>query len=109
VPAGPGQADTGKSPCDVYRILRNLARQTPVKLMDNGMDTVSLSLGLTPHGRLVLAPDADAPPLDRELVERLRQALERGSGHGILLLGAAEVGTALPPSCPTGENSACAM
>ena len=61
------------------------------------MDPVSLSLGLTPHGRLVLAPDADAPPLDRELVERLRQALERGSGHGLLLLGADEVGTALPP------------
>ena len=61
------------------------------------MDPVSLSLGLTPHGRIVLIPDADAPPLDRELVERLRQALERGSGHGLLLLGADEVGTALPP------------
>jgi hypothetical protein len=61
------------------------------------MDPVSLSLGLTPHGRLVLTHDADAPPLDAELRERLRQAFDRGSGHGLLLLGADEAGTALPP------------
>ncbi len=65
--------------------------------MDHGMDPVSLSLGLTPHGRLVLTSDADAPRLDGELGERLRQAFERGSGHGLLLLGADEAGTALPP------------
>jgi SNF2 domain-containing protein/SNF2 helicase protein/helicase-like protein len=65
--------------------------------MDHGMDPVSLSLGLTPHGRLVLTPDADAPPLDRELGQRLRKAFERGSGHGLLSLGADEVGAVLPP------------
>jgi hypothetical protein len=35
--------------------------------------------------------------LDNGLAERLQQAFERGSGHGLLLLGADEAGTALPP------------
>ena len=61
------------------------------------MDADSLTLGLTPHGHLVLTHDADAPHLDSALVDRLLQAFERGSGHGLLLLGADEVGTALPP------------
>ena len=61
------------------------------------MDAVSLGLSLTPHGRLVLTRDADAPLLDSGLVDRLLQAFERGSGHGLLLLGADEPGTALPP------------
>jgi non-specific serine/threonine protein kinase len=61
------------------------------------MDAVSFSLSLTPHGRLVLTHDADAPPLDGRLAGRLREAFERGSGHGLLLLGADEAGTALPP------------
>jgi non-specific serine/threonine protein kinase len=56
-----------------------------------------LNLHLTPHGRLVLIEDADAPDLNNGLLNRLRVALDRGSGHGILLLGADEVGTALPP------------
>src|SRR6202162_6677707 len=62
------------------------------------MDYVSLSLGLTPHGRLVLTPDAEAPPLDTGLRERLLQAFKRGSGHGLLMLGADEAGTSLPPA-----------
>ncbi len=57
----------------------------------------SLSLGLSPHGRLVLADEPDAPPLDAALAGHLRQVFERGSGHGLLLLGADEAGTALPP------------
>ena len=61
------------------------------------MDSVSLSLSLTPHGRLSLTHDAGAPRLDSSLAERLQRAFERGSGHGLLLLGADEVGTALPP------------
>ncbi|HLJ44889.1 MAG TPA: DEAD/DEAH box helicase [Bryobacteraceae bacterium] len=59
------------------------------------MDGISLSL--TPHGRLVVVPDVDAAPMDARLAERIRQAFERGSGHGLLLLGADEAGTSLPP------------
>jgi hypothetical protein len=44
-----------------------------------------------------MTPDAAAPPLDGALAHRLRQAFERGSGHGLLRLGADEAGTALPP------------
>ena len=61
------------------------------------MGAASLSLSLTPHGRLVLIHDADLPPLDSALRDRLMPAFERGSGHGLLLLGADEPGTALPP------------
>ena len=61
------------------------------------MEAASLRLTLTPHGHLLLAHDADAPPLDGALADRLVPAFERGSGHGLLLLGADEAGTALPP------------
>ncbi|MBI1790781.1 MAG: ATP-dependent helicase, partial [Acidobacteria bacterium] len=62
------------------------------------MDAVSLSLSLTPHGRLVVTHDAGAAGLESALAERLLKAFERGSGHGLLLLGADEAGTALPPA-----------
>ena len=61
------------------------------------MGSVSLAPVLTPHGRLVLAQQADAQSLDAMLAGRLRDAFERGSGHGLLWLGANEAGTALPP------------
>src|SRR2546422_11146777 len=61
------------------------------------MDPVSLSLALTPRGRLVVSLEADAAPLDSRLAERLAGAFERGPGHGLLLLGADEAGTTLPP------------
>lgn len=61
------------------------------------MDAVSLAPTLTPSGRLSLAEASDAPVLDPDLVQRLRAAFARGSGHGLLQLGAAEMGTALPP------------
>jgi len=61
------------------------------------MGSIFLGLSLTPHGRLVLTEDAGAPPLDSRLGERLRTAFERGSGHGLLLLGANEAGALLPP------------
>src|SRR5216684_2458837 len=61
------------------------------------MGSVSLAPTLTPHGRLALVQVADAPFLDPELAQRLRDAFDRGSGHGLLQLGADEVGTALPP------------
>jgi non-specific serine/threonine protein kinase len=57
------------------------------------MDTVAL----TPHGRLIVVEEPGAPALDVVLAQRLRTAFERGSGHGLLQLGAGEAGTALPP------------
>jgi hypothetical protein len=53
---------------------------------------------LTPHGRLVLVAQEDAPALDAALAERLLLAFGRGPGHGLLRLGAAEMGQALPPA-----------
>src|SRR5579863_519710 len=61
------------------------------------MDSIELSLTLTPHGRLVLARDAEGSPLHASLAERLLQAFARGPGHGLLMLGADETATALPP------------
>ena len=51
---------------------------------------------LTPQGHLLLAPAAEGPPLAADLEQRLRDSFERGAGHGLLQLGAGEVGTALP-------------
>jgi non-specific serine/threonine protein kinase len=53
---------------------------------------------VTPHGHLRLAPDSDAPPLPAALAQRLSAAFARGSGPGLLHLGATEVGSILPPS-----------
>ncbi|HEY3444897.1 MAG TPA: DEAD/DEAH box helicase [Myxococcales bacterium] len=52
---------------------------------------------LTPHGRLSLAEDGACPPLPADLAARLLAAFGRGSGHGLLQLGAGEVGQPLPP------------
>jgi len=52
---------------------------------------------LTPHGHLMLSEDRDASALEPELARRLQNAFARGSGHGLLQLGASEVGVALPP------------
>jgi superfamily II DNA or RNA helicase len=52
---------------------------------------------LTPHGRLRLEPANEAVALSSDLSHRLQKAFARGAGHGLLQLGAAEVGTVLPP------------
>jgi non-specific serine/threonine protein kinase len=57
----------------------------------------STSLALTPQGHLRLVSDAESPPLPPELVERLAAAFDRSAGHGLLHVGAREVGSALPP------------
>jgi non-specific serine/threonine protein kinase len=62
-----------------------------------GMTTSALAPVLTPLGRLLLAPAEDAPALPPDLSRRLQDSFARGAGHGLLQLGAAEVGTALPP------------
>ncbi len=61
------------------------------------MNPLALVPILTPHGRLTLGETDDAPALDPELTHRLESAFARGSGHGLLQLGAGEVGTTLPP------------
>ena len=61
---------------------------------------------LTPQGHLHLAADADAPPLPAALHDRLAAAFALGSGHGLLQLGASEVGCALPPALGWWRNFA---
>ena len=57
---------------------------------------------LTPHGLLMLAQsleaEGEAPPLEPEHGLRLEKAFARGAGHGLVLLGADEVGTTLSPT-----------
>jgi non-specific serine/threonine protein kinase len=60
------------------------------------MNPVLLAPVLTPHGHLSLALEEDALALDAEVAERLQATFARGAGHGLLQLGASEVGTALP-------------
>jgi superfamily II DNA or RNA helicase len=52
---------------------------------------------LTPHGLLTLRQTGKTLALESEQGLRLEKAFIRGSGHGLLWLGADEVGTALPP------------
>jgi hypothetical protein len=52
---------------------------------------------LTPHGRLLLERADEAVALQPDVSHRPQEAFARGSGPGLLQLGAAEVGTALPP------------
>ncbi len=67
------------------------------------MSTTGLTLALTPRGHLLLARDdgaASAPEAasaTEELTQQITQAFTRGSGHGLLQLGARNVGQALPP------------
>src|SRR5438093_13390829 len=56
----------------------------------------SLAPVLTPHGRLVLSRSDDGTRLEQALAHRLVAAFERGAGHGLLQLGAGEVGISLP-------------
>jgi len=60
--------------------------------------TTTLALLLTPRGHLLLAPDADEPSLPAELQHRLAAAFALGVGHGLLHLGATEIGSVLPPA-----------
>lgn len=56
-----------------------------------------LVLRLTPHGHLLIEVAADAPELDAGAAGRLTEAFARGTGDGLLQLGAGEAGRALPP------------
>src|SRR5262245_55814038 len=59
--------------------------------------TKKYNLRLTPQGRLALLAEDDAPELEAQRAARIERAFARGAGHGLLLLGAAEVGSVLPP------------
>src|SRR5713101_3447958 len=54
------------------------------------------SLTLTPRGHLLFTVAEAALQPSAALSRRLESAFARGSGHGLLELGAGEVGTALP-------------
>jgi superfamily II DNA or RNA helicase len=57
----------------------------------------ALTPALTPHGVLTLKPSGEATVSDFEHSARIEKSFARGAGHGLLSLGADEVGTALPP------------
>src|SRR5258707_6672499 len=56
-----------------------------------------LRLRLTPHGRLSVEDQDDGPDIDAAASIRLIDAFARGTGYGLVWLGAAEVRQALPP------------
>ncbi len=57
----------------------------------------ALAPALSPHGRLTLQESDKAAETAPSSAARLSQAFARGAGHGLLSLGADEVGSALPP------------
>ena len=58
---------------------------------------MNVAVQLTPRGHLQFGMEPDAPNVSDALADRLAGAFSRGTGHGLLHLGAAEVATALPP------------
>jgi superfamily II DNA or RNA helicase len=56
-----------------------------------------LGLRLTPHGRLSVEDQDNGPDIDAAASIRLIDAFARGTGYGLMWLGAAEVGQPLPP------------
>jgi len=56
-----------------------------------------LGLRLTPQGHLVSEETEDASVLEDKIAMRLVEAFAQGSGHGLMWLGAEEVGRTLPP------------
>lgn len=57
----------------------------------------SPTLALTPRGHLLLTRGDEAGELPADRSRTLENAFARGSGHGLLELGAGDVGIALPP------------
>jgi superfamily II DNA or RNA helicase len=74
--------------------------------MPDTLPDLHLGLRLTPHGRLSIESMIDAPELDSRTAARLTDAFGRGSGYGLLQLGAGEVGQVLPPSFTWWRNFA---
>jgi non-specific serine/threonine protein kinase len=63
----------------------------------NGADQ-SFSPVITPRGHLLLQRGDDSPLVAPEIAVQLERAFARGTGHGLLHLGAVLVGSALPPA-----------
>ncbi|MEX3936883.1 DEAD/DEAH box helicase [Paraburkholderia phymatum] len=59
-------------------------------------DSDCLAPKITPAGHLLAAPDVDAPALPDDVA--LGASFRRGTGHGLLYLGSATIGRALPPA-----------
>ena len=57
-----------------------------------------IQLRLTPRGHLLLEEANDAPTLEDTVAARLARAFDRGTGYGLLQLGAGEIGRSLPPA-----------
>jgi superfamily II DNA or RNA helicase len=69
--------------------------------MQDAAAMMMLAPVLSPHGVLTLVRSREADAalvLEVERGVRLEQAFARGCGHGLLVLGADEVGTTLPPT-----------
>ena len=64
---------------------------------DDSPGPVMLAPALTPTSVLMVRPAEDAPRLTTEQASRLTKAFARGTGHGLLCIGADEVGSTLPP------------
>ncbi|CAN7781166.1 DEAD/DEAH box helicase [Paraburkholderia hospita] len=59
-------------------------------------DSDHLAPKITPAGHLLAVPDVDSPPLPDDVA--LGASFRRGTGHGLLYLGSATIGRALPPA-----------
>jgi non-specific serine/threonine protein kinase len=107
---GGGQPPTGLPPCTAVHPRDSSRKETTFPRIPREDEfeeseltvlainaPVSLGPVLTPHGRLMLVHADDGLALPHELAVRLEAAFIRGSGHGLLRLGAEEVGTTLPP------------
>ncbi len=75
------------------------AGATELARAERDLETFMMTLvpALNPHGVLTLRRVAEEATSEPERVARLEKAFDRGSGHGLLSLGADEVGTVLPP------------
>jgi len=69
--------------------------------LDNAVDAGdTLICGLTPSGNIDVrpGPPGEGPPMTAAVVQRILDAFNAGRGHGVLHLGAGEVGTELHPT-----------
>ena len=79
-----------------WRLAPARTLQFGVRAMIVGLMTI-LTPVLTPHGLLTVLQTGEGVALEAAQGLRLTNAFARGSGHGLLCLGADEVGASLPP------------